>query len=280
MEAVVLLLVLSLDSFLTEGQSLFQLTVGETFRIAFIHDRYYNENPKYCCKILQGLCYKLINTKGFISENYYRRANLHAYNGGMELKIIHIEEQDSGVYRCGIDNTIIVHDFYLRVSVPDNLPLHPPEWSSTTTTFKATAPATSTSTAARQHDSNGSGRSTNDDTEHRWIIPLGAALTVLALTLIAVFMVVAVCRRRKVERNKCGTAECEPSASLSPDSSCTELHNITYSTVVFNPNPSNEPLEIYANLRTWSPPESPPRNASNPQSADTVEYSTVAIRNK
>ncbi|OCT94621.1 polymeric immunoglobulin receptor isoform X1 [Xenopus laevis] len=90
-------------------------------------DKQYSSSPKYFCKINKGECRTIINSTGYISNEYHGRIVLSNGEdpGSFTVKLIQLRKEDAGLYLCGVGNNAEGGDsnaFELHINEDTDIP--------------------------------------------------------------------------------------------------------------------------------------------------------------
>ncbi|XP_044142874.1 uncharacterized protein LOC122932493 isoform X1 [Bufo gargarizans] len=59
---------------------------------------------KFWCKVIKKQCITIISTNNYIAQNYINRTYLQNHRDNFKINMTHLQQKDSGIYRCGIGN--------------------------------------------------------------------------------------------------------------------------------------------------------------------------------
>ncbi|XP_033848115.3 CMRF35-like molecule 8 isoform X1 [Acipenser ruthenus] len=259
-----LLFLLILDSYCVTGQKPFTLKEGESVTIFYPLDRLFYNQVMFCCKVINpaGDCANIAISHGFVHEAYRGRVSITQHLGRMYVTIHNFNRQDAGIYRCGVNENVYFSVALSLLPAPTQAKLTSPKTTTTSSSSIADHPTSDSKTQSADFPST---------VEMKWIIPLSAVLGLLAIVLISTAFIIVIFKKQK-QKTVPRSSEDIPPVCNQPSVP------ITYSSIAFHSGPPEDPSMLYANLRGVDHPEF--HSGSVPVSAETVEYSTVAIKFK
>ncbi|KAJ8265842.1 hypothetical protein COCON_G00149410 [Conger conger] len=239
---------------------------------------YFNNYEKGCCKFYPDVCVPVVDNRRYCADLYKGRISINEYSGLMVVRIWNLQKSDAGLYRCAVTQSPyhIYMDFSVEIRDSANRQ-SPPLPSLMSTARPATVSVDTTSVtpveSPNESQSNGSLRFKTD----MWIL-LAAALSLLLMLILIISVTIAVHHRKKY-KEKSGTAPCDSSSSSISGSTSQDVNAIVYTTVNFKT--CEEPTGLYANLNVQkSSAARCPQSYGHHDSGETVEYSTLAVRQK
>ncbi|XP_033848135.3 CMRF35-like molecule 8 isoform X3 [Acipenser ruthenus] len=218
----------------------------------------------FCCKVINpaGDCANIAISHGFVHEAYRGRVSITQHLGRMYVTIHNFNRQDAGIYRCGVNENVYFSVALSLLPAPTQAKLTSPKTTTTSSSSIADHPTSDSKTQSADFPST---------VEMKWIIPLSAVLGLLAIVLISTAFIIVIFKKQK-QKTVPRSSEDIPPVCNQPSVP------ITYSSIAFHSGPPEDPSMLYANLRGVDHPEF--HSGSVPVSAETVEYSTVAIKFK
>ncbi|XP_064156135.1 uncharacterized protein LOC135234928 isoform X11 [Anguilla rostrata] len=274
MDSAIFILLLFFGCHLSRGQDRVDASGTVLLRLPF--NPYFNYYEKLCCKFYQGVCLPFVDNRGYAGDIYKGRISLIEYNGGMDVTIRNLQKSDSGLYRCAItDSQYHVYKDFIVV-IPDSANRQSPPLPSLTTTSRTTVATVTTSATPVESLSDVQGNASSRFKTDLWIT-LAAVLGALMMLILIISVTTIVVHRRKKDEKKSGTAPCDRPSSFRTGSTSEDVNSIVYTTVNFQPREDHAGL--YANCKVHkSPAASALQPYGRPDSTDSVEYSTLAVR--